>query len=127
VTADDTLFMQAVRRMRIVMLWLSVAGTLAGGILEGWRWGLGFLAGGLASCGNFHWLHYLTASLGADTSGPRKRMLVFLCLRYVLLGLGGYVIVRIFGLNLVAALLGLFVAAAAVIVEIFYELLYARA
>ena len=124
---DEALFERAVGRMRTVMLWLSLLGALAAGFLRGWQWGLGFLAGGLASYGNFHWLHRLTASIGATTRGPRKRMLAFFCLRYLLLGLGGYVIVRIFGLNLVAALLGLFVAAAAVIVEILYELLYARA
>jgi hypothetical protein len=35
--------------------------------------------------------------------------------------------VRIFGLNLAAALAGLFVVVAAVIFEIIYELIYARA
>jgi hypothetical protein len=127
VLTDEAFFERAVGRMRSVMLWLSLGGALAAGLLGGWQWGLGFLAGGLASYGNFHWLHRLTASIGATTRGPRKQMVVFFCLRYLLLGLGGYVIVKIFGLNLVAALLGLFTAAAAVLVEILYELFYARA
>ncbi len=58
---------------------------------------------------------------------PAQALLVFLLLRYLLLGCGGYVIVKFFGLNLTAALLGLFVAIAAVIFEILYELIYARA
>ena len=51
----------------------------------------------------------------------------FLLLRYLLLAVAGYVIVRVFRLNLAAALAGLFVAVAAVIIEIVYELIYARA
>jgi hypothetical protein len=42
------------------------------------------------------------------------------------LGAGGYVLVKVVGLNLTAALLGLLVVAASVILEILYELIYAR-
>jgi hypothetical protein len=56
---------------------------------------------------------------------PRKGLLVVLATRYLLLGLAGYVIVKVFGLGLVALLLGLFVPAAAVLAEILYELVYA--
>ncbi len=45
-------------------------------------------------------------------------------LRYGLLGLGGYVIVKVFGMNGIALLSGLFVPVAAVICEILYELTY---
>ena len=125
-TTDEALFEQAVRRMRTSMLWLSGAGALAAWLLAGWQWGLGFLAGGLASWGNFYWLHQLTASLGGTLTGPRKRMVLYFCLRYLLLGAGGYVLVKVFGLNLTAGLLGLLVAAASVILEILFELIYAR-
>jgi hypothetical protein len=127
VTTDEVHFDRAVGRIRAAMLWLSVAGTVAAWLLQGWQSSLGFLAGALASLANFRWLHQMTASLGEGAPRPRKRLLVFFLLRYLLLGLGGYVIVRVFGLNLAAALLGLFVAIAAVILEVFYELLYARA
>jgi hypothetical protein len=109
------------------MLWLSFGGAVAAWFVQGWQSSLGFLAGALASLANFYWLHQLTASLGTDAPRPRRRVLVFLALRYVLLGLCGYVIVKIFGLNLAAALLGLLVAVGAVILEILYELIYARA
>jgi hypothetical protein len=69
----------------------------------------------------------MTAALGPAKPHSRKRMVFFLVFRYLLLGLFGYVIVRVFGLNLVGALAGLFVPAAAVVVEIIYELIYARA
>jgi hypothetical protein len=129
VTADDAFFECAVWRMRRSALWLSGAGTIAAWLLAGWACGLGFLAGGLASYANFHWLHRMTATLGSSDgaiTGPRKRMVLFLCLRYLLLGLGGYVIVKFFRLNLTAALVGLFVVVAAVILEILYEMIYAR-
>ena len=123
-TTDEALFEHAVGRMRASMLWLSGGGALAAWLVAGWPWGLGFLAGGLASWGNFYWLHQLTASLGGASA--RKRMILFFCLRYLLLGAGGYVLVKVVGLNLTAALLGLLVVAASVILEILYELIYAR-
>ncbi len=124
-TKDDVWFDRALGRIRAVMLWLTIGGTAAAFFLKGWQSGLGFLAGALASLANFRWLHQLTASLGG-TAPPRKRLLVFLGLRYLGLVLCGYVIVKFFGLSLTAALLGLFVAIAAVIFEVFYELIYAR-
>jgi hypothetical protein len=112
---DAEIFDRAVGRMRVAMLW------------QGWQWALGFAAGAAASLLNFRWLHHLVASLGEGRRAPRKRLVFFLAARYLLLGLCGYVIVKVFGLSLVAALIGLFVAVAAVILEIIYELIYARA
>ena len=109
------------------MLWLSLAGTIAALPLYSWRHSLAFLAGALASLANFRWLHQLAASLGEGGRRLRRRVLIFLLLRYLLVGAAGYVIVKFFGLSLVAALAGLFVAVAAVIFEIIYELVYARA
>jgi hypothetical protein len=126
VTTDDALFEQVAARIQASMLWLSGAGALAGWLLLGWAWGLGFLAGGLASWGNFYWLHQLTASLGSAFAGPRKRMVLYFCLRYLLLGAGGVFLVKVVGVNLTAGLLGLLVMPASVILEILYELIYAR-
>ena len=47
-------------------------------------------------------------------------------MRYVLLGGGAYVILKYSAISLPAALAGLFVSVAAVIVEILFELAYAR-
>jgi hypothetical protein len=124
VRTDEAHFDRAIGRIRAVMLWLGLGGTATALFVYSWRHALGFLAGALASLANFRWLHQLAVSLG---EGGRRRVFWFLILRYALLGAAGYVIVKIFGLNLGAALAGLFVAVAAVIVEIIYELLYARA
>ena len=120
-------FDRAIERIRRAMLWLSVAGAAVAAGWKGWEWGLGFLAGAAVSLLNFVWLHQLVAALGEGARRPRKRLVWFLALRYVLLGVVGYVIVKFFGLNLAAGLIGLLVAAAAVILEIIYELIYARA
>jgi len=127
VKTDEVHFDRALGRIRRAMLWLSLAGSAAAWLLYSWQHGAGFLAGALASLANFRWLHQLAASLGEGGQRLRRRVMWFLVLRYLLLGAAGYVIVKIFGLNLVAALAGLFVAVAAVILEIVYELIYARA
>ncbi|MCC7176679.1 MAG: ATP synthase subunit I [Bryobacterales bacterium] len=124
---DEAYYDRALGRIRLAILWLGLCGAAAALLLYSWRHGLGFLAGALASLANFRWLHQLAASLGEGGRRLRRRVMWFLVLRYLLLGAAGYVIVRIFGLNLAAALAGLFVAVAAVIIEIIYELIYARA
>ena len=50
---------------------------------------------------------------------------MFFGLRYFLLGLGAYAIVKFSEISLTAALVGLFAPAAAVILEILIELIYA--
>ena len=56
---------------------------------------------------------------------PKTRVAVFLGLRYLLLAAAGYVILNYSKLSVAAGLIGLFVPAAAVILEILFELIYA--
>ncbi len=106
------------------MLYLTAIGVVAGFGIAGWRWAIGFLLGALFSYWNFRWLKQLVDSLG-ESKRPRRRLLVWLALRYALLGIGSYVILRNYPLSLKAALAGLFIAVAAVIWEILFELIYA--
>lgn len=122
----DTLFVQrAMRRIFRGMLVLSAAGGLGALWLAGWRNGISFLLGAAGAYLNLYWLHRLVETLGPGGRRPRKSLLIILATRYLLLGLAGYVIVKVLGLGLVALLLGLFVSAAAVLAEILYELTYA--
>jgi hypothetical protein len=111
---------------RIVMhiAWMTAAGTLAGLAMGGWRDGAGFLLGAIASYFNFRWLRKLAESLdpGASDSPGRGRTAVLLGIRYILLGAGAYVILKFSTLSLTAALVGLFTAVAAVILESVWEL-----
>ena len=108
----------------------KVIGAVAGGgavallVWRGWTWSAGWLIGSAISALNFRWLKQLTDSLGEGDAKPRKA--VFLGMRYLLLGGGAYAILKYSAISLPAALAGLFVSVAAVIVEILFELVYAR-
>ncbi len=117
---------RALRRILHGALILAGAGTLAALALKGWRWGAGFAAGAAGSYLNFVWLHRMVEGLAPGGRRPGKWLLLVLATRYLLLGAAGYVIVRFVGLSLTAILLGLFVPAVAIMVEIVYELTYAR-
>jgi len=95
--------------------------------MAGWQGGCGFLLGGLLSYLNFRWLKRTVSALGqtAQSKPPRAWVAVLSGLRYLLLGLGAYVIVRFSEIRLTAFLAGLFAPAAAVILEILFELIYA--
>ena len=119
---------RAIERIFRLTLALIAAGAAIYFAVGGWRGGCGFLLGGLASYLSFQSLKRTVYSLG-ETAGakpPRASVAVFLGLRYLLLGAGAYVIVRFSEISLTAALAGLFAPAAAVILEILVELIYAR-
>jgi hypothetical protein len=124
--AEAAVYDNAVRRIFRGMLWLACIGALATLGLRGWLSALAFLLGAAASCLNFSWLHQAVDALAPGAPPPRKRLAVFLMLRYVLLGGAGYVIVRVFGMNVYAAVTGLFVPVAAVLGEVIYELVHDR-
>ena len=118
---------RAVGRILRLTLILTVGGAAVYLVIAGWRGGCGFLLGGLVSWLNFHWLKRTVYALGEAAAGkpPRARLAVLLGLRYLLLGLGAYAILRFSEISLTAALVGLFVPTAAVILEILIELIYA--
>ena len=78
--------------------------------------------GGQPTAGNSN--PVLAEAIGGEAAKPRKA--VFLGMRYVILGGCAYVILKYSAISLPAALSGLFVSVAAVIVEILLELAYAR-
>jgi hypothetical protein len=118
---------RAVGRILRLTLILTVCGAAVYLGVAGWRGGCGFLLGGLVSWLNFHWLKRTVYALGEAAAGkpPRARLAVLLGLRYLLLGLGAYAILKFSEISLTAALVGLFVPTAAVILEILIELVFA--
>jgi hypothetical protein len=124
---DELFYARALHRIRRFIVFWIVVGGAASFLWRGWRGGIAFLLGSLASYLNFRWLKQLVDALGpAPTRRPTARFAILMGLRYLLLGLGGYVIVTFTQLNLLTALAGLFVSVAAVILEILFELTYAR-
>jgi hypothetical protein len=122
---DENYLALAAARMIVFMAVMSIAGVLVLLAWQGWRWGVGFALGAVASWLNFRWLKKLVDSLGQAAAAKRlkNRAAVLLGLRYVLLAAGGYAILRFSEISLTAALVGLFVSAAAVILEILYQLI----
>ncbi len=110
---------------RRALLALAVAGTAAGLGLSGWRWAASFLAGVAAGYLNFSSLHHISAAIGAGrTTRETARGAVFLTFRYLLLGAGAYAIVKVFEMNVIAALVGFLAPVAAIAWETAYELIH---
>jgi hypothetical protein len=122
---DDAFFDRAQARISKAMFAITAGGLLGATAWRGWTWGAGFAVGAAASWLNYRWLKQIVNVLG-DSRPTRKRVAILAGLRYALLGGGAYVILRYSSVSTTAALVGLFVAVAAVIVEICFELVYAR-
>jgi ATP synthase I chain len=123
-TRDELWMDRAVVRIWKLMWAIGAGGAIALVAWRGWPWGAGWALGTAVSALNFRWLKQLVEGIGGTAAKPRKA--VFLGMRYLLLGGGAYVILKYSAISLPAALAGLFVSVAAVIVEILLELAYAR-
>lgn len=119
-------FDAALRRITRATFALAAGGCIFCLVWRGWKWGLAYLLGAAASHLNFRWLKRLVEGLGP---APRVRLspkfAIIMGLRYLVLAAGAYVIVNFTSLSLPAALAGLLVPVAAVILEIVFELVYA--
>ena len=115
----------AVRRIAWLMLSLSILGFGIAWIMHGPAAGAGFLIGSAISWLSFRSFKGLTDALGNPARRRRKHWFLAILMggRYLLLGVLGYVIVKYFEINLLAALAGLLVSAAALTIEILYELI----
>ncbi len=118
---------RALGRVSRLAVALAVLGATVYFLIGGWRGGCGFLLGGLIAYLNFRWVQRTVYALGEVSDGkpPRASLAVFLGLRYLLLGAAAYAILKFSEISLSAALVGLFAPAAAVILEILIELIYA--
>jgi len=119
----ETWMATAVARIWKIIWAMGACGAIVLMLWQGWSWSAGWLIGTAVSALNFRWLKQLSDSLGGEAAKSRKA--VFLGFRYVFLGGGAYVILKYSAISLPAALSGLFVSVAAVILEILFELAYA--
>jgi hypothetical protein len=122
---DEDFYQRAESRIARLMMTFAAVGVVAMLVWRGWTWSGGFALGAAASGLGFHWLRRVVHAAGRGDN-PRQRLALLGGLRYLLVGAGAYVILRYSPISLAAALAGLFVSAAAVIVEILFELVYAR-
>ena len=120
---DVDLYERPLARIRRIVVILAIGGTVFVSIAYGWQTGVGFLVASIASYWSVWRWHRVVESLGPDTVRKRIPVSRFI-LQFLLLAAVGYVIVKYLEVNRLAAVSGLLVGAAAVILEIFYELVH---
>jgi hypothetical protein len=120
---DQAFYDRFIRRVTWIMLALAitVSGVLA--ITKEIRIGLAFLIGAAVSFVSFWGWRQLVDALAP---GPKKRSSLPFILRILMIIALAYVIIKFLGLNVAAAASGLLVSAAAVLLELVFELIYAR-
>src|SRR5215467_401472 len=120
--SDPAFYERAIRRIRRLILVLGLCGTAFVIIRFNVPTGIAFSIGAAASYLSFwNWQH-IAAALSADKK-PSSR---FFSLRLIAFIVLAYVIMKLLGLSVAAAVAGTLVCAAAILLEIIYELTYAR-
>lgn len=111
-----------------MMAALTIAGCVAAAAMAGPAGFVGFALGAAFSFLTAVFFHRVAMRAGTsqEAAASFRASSIALGLRYFIFGAAGYVIVNYFGASLPAIFAGCFVAAAAVILEILYELIYAR-
>jgi len=121
------IYTRAVRRIYRNLFVLAAAGMLACLWWRGLPGALGFLLGAAFAILSFRGIHKFADSLGRERDPSHRRVLAGKIVRYLLVALCAYVILQYFRVNRIAAIAGAFVLVAAVLIEIAFELIYARA
>ncbi|HEX6896654.1 MAG TPA: hypothetical protein VF146_15345 [Bryobacteraceae bacterium] len=121
---DPDFYTRALRRVGVLILALGTIGAGALTTVKGFRMGLAFLIGALFSYASFWGWQHLVLAISPGTKQGKSWRFAF---RIVLLGGAALAIIKLLGLNVAAAVTGLLVSAAAVLLEVIFELIYARA
>lgn len=121
---DDLTYERVVQRITRITVVLGATGSVVALTLGGWSWALGFALGSTVSWISFRWLKQVVGSLGVEH--PQPNLPQKAVLRYLLIAGAAYLLVRYTVVNLRAALVGLLISSAAVLIEIVIELVHAR-
>ena len=123
---SDRFYAGALDRIRILMIVLGGALSLAAWLIFGMRPALGFLLGCVIAYLNFQWLKSGVSGLAdrATNSGKAqsgKGIIARFLRRYLLLGVAAYVILTSFPASLRGLFAGLFLPVGAIACEAVYE------
>jgi hypothetical protein len=121
---EEPSYERVVQRITRITLLLGATGSVVAFGMGGWSWAAGFALGGAVSWISFRWLKQMVGSMGVEhppSNLPQKAVL-----RYLLIGGAAYLLVKYTVVNLRAALAGLLISSAAVIIEIVIELIFAK-
>ncbi len=116
------MFEISIPRIQRYALICGVTGTVLTLLARNAREAAGFLAGALLSMVTIESWSRIASSLNTETADTSKRSVVasgvFLAVRYLVIGVAIYGIVKVLGVTPVVILLGLLVSFAAVLIEI---------
>jgi hypothetical protein len=119
-------FDQGIARVPRFIVILGLLGTGIAGRLGGWAYALAFLVGAGAAYFNFRIIERTVDRLGrlsGTVAKAPKASGVMMFIQFAVFAIGAFVIIRVSGFNVTVALCGFLVCPAAVMIEIFYELL----
>ncbi len=119
----DIDYERSTRRLFRIALAIAIAGTLIAGLWRGLPGAVGFALGGGASLLSLSLWRRVAMKI-SPSQEPRKSgpSTLFLVGRFLALFAAAYVIVKTLEVNVMAAISGLFVSAAAVVAEVLFEL-----
>jgi hypothetical protein len=125
-TGVELNFDQGIARVPKLIAVLGLAGTGVAGWMGGLAYALAFLVGAGAAYFNFRLIERAVDRLGrlagAAAKAPRASGAIMF-IQFAVFAIGAFVILRLSGFNVAVALCGFLVCPAAVLIEIFYELL----
>jgi ATP synthase I chain len=130
--ATELFYSRALNRIGIFMPVISVLITAAAWLKFSWRSAIGFAFGCVIAYINFVWLKRVIAGFvdratGSATKQSGEGIVFRFLFRYVLMGLGAYVILTVSPASLHGLLAGLFLPVAAILCEAVYEVYAALA
>jgi hypothetical protein len=120
-------FDEGIARVAKLIGLLGLLGTVVAWRIGGLVYGAAFFAGAGAAWFNFKAIERAVDRLGqlagAGSSKPARTSGRIMFIQFIIFALGAFVILRVSGFNVAVALCGFLVCPAAVLLEIFYELL----
>lgn len=124
--SSQAFYAGALGRIQSLMAVLALGLSAGAGWLYGWRIALGFACGCAIAFVNFVWLkRVVTAFADRVTTSGREQssagIVTRFLLRYLLMGIGAYVIFTVSRASLFGLLAGLFLPVAAITCEAAYE------
>ena len=124
--AGDNFYDRALERMERSMVVLGIAGLATASVAFGWRIACGFALGGGISYLNFYWLKKIVAGIAEltvarDSPVSARGVVHRFVLRYFLMAVVAFVILRVSRESLYGLFAGLFLPVGAVFCEAAYE------
>ena len=124
---SEAFYAGALDRISRFMLMLAVTLSAAAWWRYGWRIALGFACGSSVAYLNFFWLKRVVSALAdratqSDQTQSSDGVVLRFLLRYVLMGLGAYVIFTLSPASLYGLFAGLFLPVAGIACEAAYEM-----